>query len=173
MLPESEQEWNESRRLWSGVTAAIKKKDLDAATDAKTAIEDAQRESARQREEKNEKFDPKYFVLEDDEWRPKIRCANSTAPAPDTSTDALHARLPKDRKEADAEVQRFIFGEAGGAPAKNPQPDPAVPSGGGAQSSSAGGVSSGKNTPSSSGGAKDTSGIHSREVPSAVTGGAK
>lgn len=73
IAPESEQEWNESRRLWTKVTAAIRKKDLDAATDAKTAIEDAQRESTREREEKGEKWHPRFFELDDDEWRPKIR----------------------------------------------------------------------------------------------------
>jgi hypothetical protein len=55
------------------VTRAIKKKDLDAATLAKTAIEDFQRDRARQREEREEKWEPVFFELrEDDEWKPKF-----------------------------------------------------------------------------------------------------
>lgn len=61
-------------RLWAKVTKAIKEKDLDAATDAKTAIEDAQREMVREREERNEPWKPKYFTLRDGEWRVNLTC---------------------------------------------------------------------------------------------------
>jgi len=72
--PESQQQPNESRRLWSKVTSAIKANDIDAATDAKTEIEDAQRESARLRDERGEKFTSKYFKLsEKGEWRPNFQ----------------------------------------------------------------------------------------------------
>jgi len=71
VTPESQQQPNESRRLWSKVTQAIKANDIDAATEAKTEIEDAQRENARLREEKGEKFVSKYFKFsEKGEWRP-------------------------------------------------------------------------------------------------------
>lgn len=69
IAPEAEQEENESRRLWSGVTSAIKRNDQEAATDEKSAIEDHQREIARQREETGEKWSPKYFALKQDEYR--------------------------------------------------------------------------------------------------------
>ncbi|KAK4047878.1 Oxysterol-binding protein OBPa [Microbotryomycetes sp. JL221] len=72
VAPEDKQAWNESRKLWTNVTAAIKAKDLDAATDAKTKIEDAQRETARQREEKGEKHQPRFFELVDGWWHPKF-----------------------------------------------------------------------------------------------------
>lgn len=72
VAPEDKQQPNESRRLWSKVTAAIKAKDLDAATEAKSAIEDAQRESARERDDKGESWTPRFFVLKDGEWRPKF-----------------------------------------------------------------------------------------------------
>ncbi|GAA5859525.1 hypothetical protein JCM8547_006863 [Rhodosporidiobolus lusitaniae] len=70
--PEEQQQPNESRRLWSKVTAAIKAKDLDAATDAKGAIEDAQREQAKEREARGETFVPRYFkpTGKNGEWRP-------------------------------------------------------------------------------------------------------
>ncbi|KAM0790788.1 hypothetical protein ACM66B_004636 [Microbotryomycetes sp. NB124-2] len=72
VAPEDKQAWNESRNLWTKVTAAIKAKDLDAATDAKTKIEDAQREAARQREETGEKHQPRFFELVDGWWHPKF-----------------------------------------------------------------------------------------------------
>lgn len=62
---------HKSFRLWSKVTEAIKRNDQDAATDAKSAIEDKQRELAKQREASGEKWAPKYFSLNKrDEHRP-------------------------------------------------------------------------------------------------------
>lgn len=60
--PESEQEEFESRRLWSKVTEGIKEKNLDKATEAKSAIEEAQRSRNREREEKGETWQPRFFV---------------------------------------------------------------------------------------------------------------
>ena len=45
--PEDQQEANESRRLWKDLTAAISEKDMDKATTAKSAVEDAQREQRK------------------------------------------------------------------------------------------------------------------------------
>lgn len=73
VAPEDKQAWNESRRLWSKVTAAIARKDLDGATEAKTAIEDAQRDAAKHREESGEQFVPRFFEMRDGEWRPKFQ----------------------------------------------------------------------------------------------------
>ncbi|ORY88999.1 hypothetical protein BCR35DRAFT_190219 [Leucosporidium creatinivorum] len=70
--PEEQQAPNESRRLWSGVTAAIKKNNLDAATESKSTIEDAQRNDVREREEKGESWAPRFFELKGGEWRPKF-----------------------------------------------------------------------------------------------------
>ncbi|GAA5885622.1 hypothetical protein JCM16303_001487 [Sporobolomyces ruberrimus] len=111
VTPEAQQQPNESRRLWSRVTQAIKQNDIDAATDAKTAIEDAQRESARLREEKGEKFVPKFFKLsEKGEWRP-----NFTLPRGDKST----------QREG---VRQFVYGS---------DPEPSSSVGGSAPSSAA------------------------------------
>lgn len=73
--PEDQQAPNESRRLWTKVTAAIKAKDLDAATDAKSAIEEAQREAARQRDASGETFKPRFFkpTGKNGEWRPDFK----------------------------------------------------------------------------------------------------
>jgi len=66
VTPESDQLENESRRLWSGVTDAIKAKDLEAATDAKSKIEDAQRDKAA----KGQSPKPRFFKQVDGEWKP-------------------------------------------------------------------------------------------------------
>jgi len=70
IAPESEQMENESRRLWSKVTDAIKKGDQDAATEQKSAIEDKQRDLAKQRESSGEEFQPKHFAIKHGEYRP-------------------------------------------------------------------------------------------------------
>ncbi|ELU43299.1 oxysterol-binding protein family [Rhizoctonia solani AG-1 IA] len=61
VYPEEEQEPNESQRLWTKLTDAIHHKDMEAATDAKSAVENAQREAARKREETGTKHVPRFF----------------------------------------------------------------------------------------------------------------
>jgi hypothetical protein len=82
--PEEQQQPNESRRLWSRVTAAIKAKDLDGATEAKSAIEEMQREQAREREAKGEAFAPKYFkpTGKNGEWRAAFMYVSFPSPSP-------------------------------------------------------------------------------------------
>lgn len=70
--PESEQGEFESSRLWSKVTEGIKEKNLDKATESKTAIEDAQRQRVKEREEKNETWQPQFFVAKGEKYYPKI-----------------------------------------------------------------------------------------------------
>ncbi|KAG8961119.1 hypothetical protein FRC03_005765 [Tulasnella sp. 419] len=73
VAPEEEQELNESRRLWSKLTAAIAAKDMEAATTAKCAVEDAQREAARKRIQANGKHVTRFFEQRSDGlWVPKI-----------------------------------------------------------------------------------------------------
>lgn len=63
---EAEQTQFESRMLWTDVTKAIQSNNQQAATDAKTIIEDAQRKAKAEREEKNEEWVPKHFRKEED-----------------------------------------------------------------------------------------------------------
>lgn len=72
VAPEAEQEPNESRRLWGALTEAIQQRDMDKATDAKSAVEDAQREDRKKREENGEKFVPRFFELREGKWFPKF-----------------------------------------------------------------------------------------------------
>jgi len=73
VFPEEEQEPNESQRLWTKLTDAIYHKDMDAATDAKAEVENAQREAARKREETAAKHVPRFFeVNKQGQWVPKI-----------------------------------------------------------------------------------------------------
>lgn len=57
--PISQQEENESRRLWKEVTAGLKFNDIDKATTAKFALEQKQRDEAKERKEKNEEWETK------------------------------------------------------------------------------------------------------------------
>ncbi|RDB29313.1 Oxysterol-binding C23B6.01c [Hypsizygus marmoreus] len=88
--PEDEQEPNESRRLWQYLTQAIVNKDMEAATDAKSAVEDAQREARRKMEVSGQKHQPRFFVNRNGRWLPKLE-------------------VPKDPQEATAAVQQWIF----------------------------------------------------------------
>ncbi|KAK4689514.1 hypothetical protein P7C73_g599, partial [Tremellales sp. Uapishka_1] len=97
VLPESEQEENESRRLWSKLTEAVKASDMVAATTAKSAVEDHQRDLVRQREATGAPApDARFFVhVAGDKWMPKIGV--------DT--------LPKDPAEMEEKVRKWIFGD--------------------------------------------------------------
>ena len=72
VIPEEQQEENESRRLWSKVTQAIKEKNLDKATESKSAIEEKQRALAKEREENAEKWEPKFFVQRGEKYHPRM-----------------------------------------------------------------------------------------------------
>src|ERR1700683_1822255 len=61
-----------SSRLWSKLTYAIDLKDMEAATEAKSAVEDAQREMRRKMEESGQKHAPRFFQLHDGRWEPKF-----------------------------------------------------------------------------------------------------
>lgn len=62
VLPESEQEDFESRNLWSKVTKGIINRDIDSATEHKTAIEDQQRINVKTRDEKQIVWEPRFFT---------------------------------------------------------------------------------------------------------------
>ena len=61
-----------SHSLWKDLTQAIISKNMDAATDAKLAVENAQREDRGKREEKGETFVPQYFEQRNGRWEPKF-----------------------------------------------------------------------------------------------------
>ncbi|KAH7926205.1 Oxysterol-binding protein [Leucogyrophana mollusca] len=82
VAPEEEQEPYESRRLWQKLTQAINAKDMEAATEAKSAVEDAQRELRRKREEGGDQYVPRFFEIRDGRWEPKIK-------VPEDSTTAI------------------------------------------------------------------------------------
>jgi len=88
VAPEDEQEPYESRRLWRDLTRAILAKDMDAATESKTAVENAQRELRTT----GVKHVTRFFELRDGDsrWVPRIQ-------------------LPQDPQEATATVQAWIW----------------------------------------------------------------
>ena len=79
VVPEDQQEPNESRRLWKSLTEAITNKDMDGATTSKTAVEEAQRENRRRLEEKGEKHMPRFFEEKNGSWVPKLEYVCATA----------------------------------------------------------------------------------------------
>jgi hypothetical protein len=86
VAPEDEQEPYESRRLWSDLTRALLAKDMDAATAAKGAVENAQRELRAA----GAKHATRFFEFRDNRWVPRIQ-------------------LPEDPQEATAAVQAWIW----------------------------------------------------------------
>ncbi|KAJ7451120.1 hypothetical protein FB451DRAFT_711085 [Mycena latifolia] len=103
--PEEQQEPNESRRLWRDLTRAIVAKDMEAATDAKTTVEDAQREQRRKLEESGGKHVPRFFELRDGRWVPKFT-------------------VPSDPQTAPAAVQDWIWSSSSPPPPTTPSPPP-------------------------------------------------
>ena len=102
VFPEEEQEPNESQRLWTKLTDAIHHKDMDAATDAKAEVENAQREAARKREESGTKHVPRFFEQnKNGQWVPKILGGSG---------------IPADPQEATRFVQEWIWPARTSAP---------------------------------------------------------
>ena len=60
----SEQRENESRRLWKEVTAGLKLNDIEKATNAKTSLEQKQRDEAKKRKEMNLEWETKVSILD-------------------------------------------------------------------------------------------------------------
>lgn len=60
--PLSSQLPNESQRFWNEVTSAIKEKKFQDATKLKQQLEERQREKAKDREDKDKPFKPRFFT---------------------------------------------------------------------------------------------------------------
>lgn len=61
--PLDHQEWNESRKLWSKVTAGLVSSDLDSATNEKSFIENKQRQDTANRQKEGLQWHPRFFDL--------------------------------------------------------------------------------------------------------------
>jgi len=83
--PIEEQEPYESRRLWSHLTEAILLKDMEQATVAKTAVEDAQRDLRKKRDESGEIHAPRFFEIVNGRWMPKLDVSTD----PESATRAV------------------------------------------------------------------------------------
>ncbi|CAH1773458.1 unnamed protein product [Owenia fusiformis] len=82
----------ESRRLWQEVTKNLKVKNVEAATDGKRKLEHRQREEAKERKEKDEKWETKHFHERGEHWaygKPLLKrlaqAKEQTKPNQDTS----------------------------------------------------------------------------------------
>ncbi|PNF20427.1 Oxysterol-binding protein-related protein 9 [Cryptotermes secundus] len=66
--PIAEQTENESRKLWKEVTAGLRMKDIDRATNAKFALEQKQRDEAKDRKERGLKWETTMFQEAGENW---------------------------------------------------------------------------------------------------------
>ncbi|KAL3313377.1 Oxysterol-binding protein- protein 9 [Cichlidogyrus casuarinus] len=66
--PRFEQENFESRKLWQDVTMHLKRGTIEQATEAKSILEQRQREEAKHRRENNLDWKPRFFFSEDNTW---------------------------------------------------------------------------------------------------------
>ncbi|XP_023158688.1 oxysterol-binding protein-related protein 9 isoform X2 [Ceratitis capitata] len=66
--PIVEQEEYESRRVWKEVTAGLKFNDIEKATNAKCAVEQIQRDQAKNRKENETQWEHKYFRPVGENW---------------------------------------------------------------------------------------------------------
>jgi hypothetical protein len=73
VAPEAEQDPYESGRLWANLTKAIGARDMEAAQEAKSAVEERERELRKTREERGEVFRPRFFEQRNGRWEPKIQ----------------------------------------------------------------------------------------------------
>jgi len=61
VLPEPQQYYFESRRVWSAVSQALRAQDIDLATEEKLRLEDGQRAGKKEREESGRVWSPRLF----------------------------------------------------------------------------------------------------------------
>ena len=70
-----------THRLWSKLTTAIVAKDMERATEAKTAVEERERELRRLREESGQQHVQRFFAQnKEGRWIPKFTCVSPISP---------------------------------------------------------------------------------------------
>ena len=97
------------------LTAAIQAKDMEAATTAKSAVENAQRELRQKRETSGETYTPRFFEVKGDHWEPKFKCVCAVLLYLSTMTDEA-GRLPDNPDEALVAVREWIYPSSPAAP---------------------------------------------------------
>ena len=104
--------WN-LHSLWSRLTAAIVAKDMEAATEAKTAVEESQRELRRHREESGQKHVPRFFAMKGGRWIPKFTYVSLLLTSKKLTDECSYAcsmnRPPNETEEAVQAVQQWIW----------------------------------------------------------------
>lgn len=69
---EQQQDEKESRRLWSGLTVAIKESNQDKATDEKSKIEENERALRKEREANNVQWETRFFDYDGEDAKFKL-----------------------------------------------------------------------------------------------------
>ncbi|KAF9538610.1 hypothetical protein EC957_006416 [Mortierella hygrophila] len=77
IAPEDQQEENESRRLWSKLTTALRVNNQTLATEEKSKVEDAQRARSKARDEKGVPHIPRFFEPQGDSFAIKLKNISS------------------------------------------------------------------------------------------------
>lgn len=102
-------------RLWAALTEAIINKDMEKATEAKSAVEDAQRDLRCKREEQGWEHSPRFFTQKGTQWVPKILCVLLSAGPPSLTFSLsprfcfVNFRVPHDPEQATAVVREWIW----------------------------------------------------------------
>jgi oxysterol-binding protein-related protein 8 len=91
------------------LTKAIVAKDMEKATEAKSAVEDAQRELRRKREESGEKHVPRFFEQKDGHWVPKIAWVLLAISLSLSFVMGLCSSVPEDPEGAVKTVQEWMW----------------------------------------------------------------
>lgn len=93
---------------------------MERATEAKTAVEETQRELRRLREESGQVHVPRFFAQnKEGRWIPRFAYVNfhRRHTRPCTNSLAAHCRIPTDPVEAETAVQSWIWSSPATAPA--------------------------------------------------------
>lgn len=86
---------------------------MEWATDAKSIVEEAQREDRKRREEKGEHFRPRFFETKNGRWVPKLKYVLAVHFGQYKSFIVSHS-IPKEPQAAIAAVQEWIFPSSSG-----------------------------------------------------------
>lgn len=86
---------------------------MEAATEAKTAVEESQRELRRHREESGQKHVPRFFAMKGGRWIPKFTYVSLLLTSKKLTDECSYAcsmnRPPNETEEAVQAVQQWIW----------------------------------------------------------------
>ena len=120
---ECHQEEYDSRSLWHNVTKAILRKDLDCASDEKSAIEENQRRLSKERQDRGNLWEHRFFEhdINSDQYKCKLNVKYVSLMVQVMMSHSwglliqFTFSLPSDPKQALEELNKRVFGPAASA----------------------------------------------------------